>query len=250
MSYRQPKFLAHAIAIHSQQALDAAFARCQATPSCNQAFPEIESEFKLLSNRLQEDPVPLTIQHPVTGKRTEMELTYPHLMMWVRFSLYATETTALIPLTVHQAVTTENYLPIAANALRMLHNITTSLNYGMHNAVMCTEDAPFFDSSDVDYSAMDETYIGRQMFDNLKAMCDIWPEGDRHEDIKQKLVSDIPTLLLSGEVDPITPPAWAERAMEHLSNAKHIIAPGQGHGTLARGCMPKLMLGFHRNTGA
>ena len=232
------------IAIHSQLALDAAFDRCAETPSCNSAFPNVSQDFARLSQQLKDQPVPLTIQHPVTGERTEMELTYPHLMMWLRFSLYASETTALIPLTIHQAISNNNYLPIASNALRMLHNITTALNYGMHNAVMCTEDAPFFDPATVDYDALDATYIGRQMYDQLGAMCGVWPEGFRHADIKETLASEVPTLLLSGEVDPITPPTWAERAQQQLSVAKHIIAPGQGHGVLARGCIPKLILEF------
>lgn len=232
------------IAIHSQQALDAAFNRCAETPSCNDAFPELAYEFHKLRTTLQDASVPLVIQHPVTGAQTDIELTYPHLMMWIRFSLYATETAALIPLTVHQAVTADNYLPIAANALRMVHDITNALNYGMHNAVMCTEDAPFYQQDLIDFEAMERTYIGRQMLDSLQAMCDIWPRGVIHDDLKRPLASAVPTLLLSGEVDPITPPAWAERAMQQLTNARHIIAPGQGHGTLARGCIPRLILEF------
>ena len=65
-----------------------------------------------------------------------------------------------------------------------------------------------------------------------------------HEGMKEPLISDIPTLVLSGEFDPITPPAWGDAVMPGLSRAKHIVATGQGHGIFARGCVPKLVLEF------
>ena len=48
-------------------------------------------------------------------------------------------------------------------------------------------------------------------------------------------------LLLSGEADPVTPPAYAEQVLKHLPNGRHLVAKGQGHGTLGVGCMPKLL---------
>ena len=232
------------IAIHSQQTLDAVLANCAEDGACNKAFPRLDANLSTLRQTLTTAPVPLTLYHPITGERTELELTYQHLMLWLRFSLYAPETSALIPLVIHEAATKQEYLPIAANALRMLHNITTALTYGMHNAVVCTEDAPFYDGVEIDYDAMDASYIGRQMFDVLKTMCSVWPQGTRNAEIKAPLESAVPTLVLSGELDPITPPAWGDKVMPGLSRAKHLVAPGQGHGVLARGCIPRLALDF------
>ena len=62
--------------------------------------------------------------------------------------------------------------------------------------------------------------------------------------MKKPVESGVPTLVLSGEFDPITPPAWGEAVLPGLTNSTHIVAPGQGHGTIARGCMPRLILDF------
>jgi pimeloyl-ACP methyl ester carboxylesterase len=52
-------------------------------------------------------------------------------------------------------------------------------------------------------------------------------------------------LLLSGELDPVTPPAYAERVIAGgLSNARHLVGPGQGHGIAAVGCVPRLIREF------
>ncbi|MEZ4660112.1 MAG: alpha/beta hydrolase [Caldilineaceae bacterium] len=44
------------------------------------------------------------------------------------------------------------------------------------------------------------------------------------------VVSDIPTLLFSGDYDPITPPQYAEKLLPTLSNAQHVIFPSGEHG--------------------
>jgi pimeloyl-ACP methyl ester carboxylesterase len=232
------------VALNSQQTLDAVFDRCTATASCDERFPNLRDDFIRLSEQLKQQPVPLTLQHPVTGSPTDTEVTYGHLAIWIRLALYAPSTTALIPLIIDQAANEGNYLPIAASALRMLHQLTDSMNYGMHNAVVCTEDAPFYNDADEDFTALGQTYLGREMYDSLKAMCSVWPAGVIDESMKVPVTSDVPTLILSGEFDPITPPAYGEAVLQRLSNAKHVIAPGQGHGTIASGCIPKLILNF------
>jgi hypothetical protein len=51
--------------------------------------------------------------------------------------------------------------------------------------------------------------------------------------------------LLSGELDPVTPPEYAERIVRTgLTNARHLVAPGQGHGIAAIGCVPRLIREF------
>ncbi len=232
------------IAVHSQDVFDAIVGRCQTDLRCNESFPDVANKFARVRDRLSQTSIAMTLQHPVTGADTDLELTYGHLAAWLRFALYSPEMSALVPLIIHEAAENENYIPVAANALRLLHDINASLNYGMHNAVVCTEDTPYLDDAAVDFTQLENTYIGREMYDTLKVLCTSWPEGVRDAALKAPLTSDIPTLVLSGEFDPITPPAWGEEVMPGLSNAKHIVAPGQGHGTIARGCIPRLILDF------
>jgi fermentation-respiration switch protein FrsA (DUF1100 family) len=55
------------------------------------------------------------------------------------------------------------------------------------------------------------------------------------------VVSDKPVLILSGADDPITPPSWGDHVAQYLSNSKHFVVPGAGHGSTSRGCVPKLI---------
>jgi acetyl esterase/lipase len=65
------------------------------------------------------------------------------------------------------------------------------------------------------------------------------------EDFKTPVASDKPVLLLSGDFDPITPPAYADRvAAEGLRNSVHVVGRGQGHGLITVGCVPRILRAF------
>ena len=83
-----------------------------------------------------------------------------------------------------------------------------------------------------------------QMVEAIQEQCAIWPHAQRPADFRTPLGGDIPTLVLEGELDPVTPPRYGEAVIKHLGNAKLIVAKGQGHNVIGRGCLPKLVAGF------
>jgi pimeloyl-ACP methyl ester carboxylesterase len=63
-------------------------------------------------------------------------------------------------------------------------------------------------------------------------------------DLHSPLRSAVPTLLLSGEADPVTPPADAERLARGLARHRHLVLAGEGHGQVITGCVPRLLAEF------
>ena len=106
-------------------------------------------------------------------------------------------------------------------------------------SVICSEDYPFFDDAEIE-RRNDGTYIGTVQINSLRKLCPRWPRGDIPGDFKDALRTDIPVLLLSGEADPVTPPSNGELVLSTLKNALHLIAPGQGHMIVHRGCISSL----------
>ncbi|MEM1229849.1 MAG: alpha/beta hydrolase [Pseudomonadota bacterium] len=233
------------ISENAQQILDSIFARCAGAPSCEAAFPALPQTFTALSAQLKVKPPTLSLPHPTTGETASLTLSYAHLAVAIRLMTYAPETAALIPLLISQAAREKNYVPLAAQALRITDQLTDALSYGMHNAVVCTEDVPHYDfDPQARADSLASTFLGGEQLASLVAICEQWPQGFIDPDFHAPLQTDLPTLLLSGEFDPITPPANAEQALATLSNARHLIAPGQGHGVIARGCVPNLLSQF------
>ncbi len=76
------------------------------------------------------------------------------------------------------------------------------------------------------------------------AACTVWPAADLPAGYFEPVRSDAPTLLLSGALDPVTPPRWGEEVLRGLGNARHVVAPGAGHGVLVRGCTADVIARF------
>ncbi len=236
--------LGPAIALDAQAALLRIYARCAGDPACAERFPAPLAALDELRSRLGETPVDVVIDDPVSGERRVQRLSDIEVAVAVRLMSYSPLTAALLPLYIDSALNEQRYEPLAAQVRLIESSFVEALSIGMHNSVVCTEDAPWFDEAGVDRAALGETYLGTLTFDALATSCDAWPRGVIDDDFKQPLASDIPTLLLSGENDPITPPAYGERAAAGLSRSLHLTGPGQGHGLAPLGCVPRVMAEF------
>ena len=228
------------IATESQRAIDSVFARCAATPSCDERFPEISDDFALLLGVLAEQPVTVDLQHPVTAKREIVEFSGDHFVAAIRLLLYNPRTVALLPLLISDAANGD-FAPLAAQFYMVVESLSESLNIGMHNAVMCTEDAPFIDWDGVDQNAINASYMGPVQLEAIHTMCSVWPRGVLDDNLREPLATDKPVLLLSGGADPITPPYFAELAAVDMQNSWQVVGENQGHGLAAVGCMPRVI---------
>lgn len=228
------------IATESQLAIDSVFARCAEDTNCNERFPDVAGDFEVLRGALAESSVAVEYLHPVTGQREVIDFSEDHLAGAVRLLLYNPRTVALLPLVISEAAD-GNFVPLAAQFDMVASSLADALSIGMHNAVMCTEDAPFIDWGSLDTEAINNSYIGPLQLESIKTMCSIWPRGVLDDDLRTPLSSDLPVLLLSGTADPITPPRYADLAAVDLRNSWHIIGEDQGHGLAAVGCMPRVI---------
>ncbi len=231
------------IAIEAQQALNAIFARCDVNESCATRFPDIAGKFAQLKSRLIDAPVTVDISDPVTGQRESVRFGHGELAGALRILSYHPSTTALIPLLIHEAAA-GNYGPLASQYRMVVSSLSDALSIGMHNAVVCTEDAPLFDPYAVDRAALEATYMGPVQLDALEAICSVWPAGALDDGLHVPITTDLPVLLLSGDADPVTPPAFAELAAAGMTNSRHLVGIDQGHGQAARPCIPEIMADF------
>jgi pimeloyl-ACP methyl ester carboxylesterase len=231
------------IAIEAQRALERVFARCAADLQCDQRFPKLADQFAHVDARLRRNPVAVALPDPVTGEINNIDVTRNHLVMMTRMLSYSARTASLLPLLIHEAATRGNYGPLAAQALMAGEDLERMIAMGMHNAVVCSEDAPFF-SGAVERVALEKSYIGPVMVDGMTALCEVWPRGAVDSDFHEPLHSKVPALLLSGEFDPATPPDYGATAAAGFEQHLHLVIPGQGHGQTDLPCVQRLLRDF------
>jgi pimeloyl-ACP methyl ester carboxylesterase len=228
------------IATEAQLALDNILLRCTNDDTCAARFPNLQQTFLDLRAQLEEQPVVVDLTDPVTGRRQLVEFGPGELAGAIRLLAYSATSIATMPLLIHEAAN-GNFEPLAAQFHMIAASMAEALAMGMHNAVMCSEDVPFYDRDAIDFDALKASYIGIIQLDAIEAMCSVWPTGPVDPDFREPLATDVPVLLLSGEVDPITPPRYAALAMVDLERARHLTGIQQGHGQAGIGCMPRLI---------
>lgn len=222
-----------------QRAMDGIFARCAANHDCNAAFPDLSASLtKLLSAHTE--PVSITVAHPTTATPTKVVVSRDTLASTLHALSYASETAALIPLLVHFGAATGELEPLAAQSLIMADSMKVAV--GMHFAVVCSEDAPFLDPAGIAEDGA-TSYLGSAAARRYIEACKAWPRADVSAD-RVPVASNVPVLLLSGELDPVTPPANAARAARTLPNSLQLTLMGEAHGALLRGCTRRIVSDF------
>jgi pimeloyl-ACP methyl ester carboxylesterase len=228
------------VARDAQHALDRLYADCASDADCQRAFPDARQRFEALLARLGGSGLEVQLAHPRTGLPTSLRIERAGLAGAVRNLLYVPQLAGLLPLAVERALGGDFGAFIAsADAFARGVNVST----GMFMSIVCAEDVPRFDDRQVEELTRD-TFLGGQWLTELRAECAAWPAAQLPESYFEPVSSDVPSLLLSGELDPVTPPSWGELVARGLSRSRHVVVPGAGHGTTSLGCLPELEARF------
>lgn len=229
--------------LHSQNSLDALFERCESDTGCAEAFPNLASSTNQLFASLKATARVVDYENLSRGALESITFTDQHLAASVRLLSYTSYGTAILPSMLHDAAVNNNLAPFARQVAIQESQLGGSIASGMHAAVICTEDAPFIKTL-TNRDELKKTYLGDFIIDAMETGCKPWPQGVIDDDFNDPVTGDTPVLALSGSVDPITPPAYAELAISELTNTRHIVNPHQAHTQAPLGCTPTIMFQF------
>ena len=208
---------------HAWQSL---VARCRADAACAAAYPTLDADFRQLLTQLENNPV---LSVPASGEQPAARITVTRGLFAEAFRnvLYTPEGSAQAPALVRQLLDGDR-LRLAAIALSGRTVLGGErLAAGFFLSVSCTEDVPYL-SKRADAAAA-PTFGGAYRLEQQRAACREWPRGRVSRQHRQPTRSAIPTLLLSGEWDPVTPPAFGDEVVRGLPNGVHVVIRNNGH---------------------
>jgi pimeloyl-ACP methyl ester carboxylesterase len=219
---------------NSQRAMQVLFNGCAADMPCAENYPDLETVFWTLYDRLNASPayIPIVTRD---GEQVSLLLTGDRLYDWVFGWLYTLEDIQSIPYWLYLLYDgdTDNPEVIRAGLLQESHVL--AIDTGMYYAVQCSEELSLTDRDA--FSLLPEQfprlrdYIARNIEVNgqLQDGCAVWNTLPPNYLEDEPVVSEVPVLLLAGEYDPITPPQWAELAAETLPNSfSYTLSVGHG----------------------
>ena len=215
-------------------------AACAKEPGCANLYPQLKRLVEELLTSLDKQPRTIMLPDARTGIPREMPITKDGVLMAVFSSLYVPEMVALLPALLAHAKQ-GNYSPLMAATSSFADFADEKIFAGMRFSVVCAEDVPRVGISTKELAG--DPFGGLFMREFAKA-CEDWPRGKIATDFDQPVISDKPVLILSGGLDPVTPPSFGEEVKKNLSNSLHLVANNIGHGVSVRGCAPRLIKKF------
>jgi pimeloyl-ACP methyl ester carboxylesterase len=218
----------------SEVQLNVAIAACEQSKACAKAYPNLSATLDALLSKLRTAPQAVTLNHPATGKPLSGTVTDRTVISFLWPLLYQPEAARLIPTLIHSAAA-GNFAPMAATATASSIS-ETDLSVVQRFAVMCAEDM------------LGRSAPAMQRFKSLSDLfygfCKTLPHGKVAPEFFEPTTSDIPTLLFSGTLDPVTPPSQGTLAAKTLAQSKHVVVGGMGHIVSVHPCSRRLMSKF------
>ena len=219
--------------VDGRAAMQALFRDCAAEKACATAHPALAAHWDSLLASL---PKPIDVADPVTGRPLHATLTAEAVRGLVHSPLYTPALGAMLPHAIDEAASGRFGPMLALSAGN--GTLPTDLSEGMHFSVVCAEDMPRMPSV-----AGPEGDLGAQGL--YRAVCAHWPRGDVPDAFYTIPRSASPVLLMSGGLDPVTPPRHAERVAKALGpNARSVVVANNGHNVTAIACMRDAVFRF------
>lgn len=224
------------------------FEHCATQPTCDEAYPDLATTFSSMVTSLTTLPVSLQLSDDSTylldGRRA--------VELFGTLS-YSAENIVFIPELIRQL--SNGQLGTIGEVVELLNGApqgVPGLAVGLYLSIVCSEYAAFSSVADVEASiaqlepALREGFSADQSFE----FCNAWDVPSAAAAEREPIDSNIPTLVLAGSYDPVTPPEWGERVLQGLPNGVFEQVEAAGHAVFASSCGLRMIQAFWDNPGA
>ncbi|HEU4851911.1 MAG TPA: alpha/beta fold hydrolase [Telluria sp.] len=225
----------------AQAALNALFSQCREDKVCARAFPRLSEEFAELAARVAKGSVEINVADPRTAEPLKQKMSNARFVRTVHSILYSPVDSRSLPYLIHSAYQGRWGPFIARSNVMSDFSSDEDLSTMLHLAVVCAEDVPRLDAGAL---AADSgaSFMKASVTDNMIKACPLMNVPAVPLAAPSRI--DVPVLMLSGALDPVTPPRRAESAARHMSKVQHFVVANAGHGISPLGCAPRLLREF------
>ena len=227
----------------AQASLSMIWEDCRTNTACNKAYPSIQNEFAELMARWKDKPITYEL-NDASGSKQTLLISWNAFHTKIRRLMYAPSGIRKVPYLIHEAW--KGNLQPFIDLFPKGKEIDNFIAEGLYLCVTCTEDVPFIQTGEID-SLTSGTFMGAYRIDQQKQACANWVQGTIPTGFLQPVAASIPTLIVTGNFDPVTPPSMSREIMKTLSNGQLVEIPYMSHtfdGLNNESCFDNLVIEF------
>ena len=240
-----------ALAESSVASLSALAAACSTSELCSGYNADVVATTESLIQRLDHEPIEVTLSSGESGlgESVDVVLDGTRLAEFSFLLLYSEARLRYLPAVLDGIDAGDESAArwLASVGTRTMVSSYAANDEGTFFAVQCNDRLPFSDGAGEDLAPFPAAIASAPLVDS----CPAWDQAGAPAVAGEAVSSDIPTLLLSGEFDPITPAAFAETTAQRLTNSTVVTQRGRGHGIwIGNDCIASIVLEFVAEPGS
>lgn len=216
--------------VYLARSLQILFEYCKQDQDCLKSFNDLESDLVQLLNRIEKKPVPLPTHIQQKIGEGSYYVTADMILSGLFILLYDNKGIEIVTLLIHQ-LAQGNYW-IAQNMAQSIANTFAAGDFDINFIIFNNDGKPdplsLFPGQRKELAELFFRYLDSGSEARLNMF---WPQlrGAMQASHEVWETLDIPVLLISGELDPITPPAHGDEFSKYFANHAHHVIPGSGH---------------------
>lgn len=228
-------------------ALTNLFSACATDATCSATYPDLHAVFSRVVARLSNRPVSINTTDPATGQTITQAVDGNTLVQILHEGMYYTSELGALPLLLYQ-INDGNYA-ILSQILSDNIGTNESVSDGVYYSVECSDMVRALTADQISASMNgvlpEIAHAEKSQVADSQNVCRDWPGSNFNQPPLDPLYSDLPTLVLGADFDPITPPLYSREVNANLSNSTYVELPADAHASaLSDSCSFSLMVGF------
>ncbi|MEM9678678.1 MAG: alpha/beta fold hydrolase [Bacteroidota bacterium] len=207
-------------------ALKKLFEDCKEDSNCRVKYPQLKANFYSIYNRLATQPIRMKLNG------NDFVINQQDFLLILHQLMYSENTIAFIPFLIN-SIYDKDYSELT-QVMRLFKTRMNSINIAVYWSIMKSDESHFDNEKLLRKDAQNnpELTSGLSLFAIDAEVYKQWPSSGKSSKALETVTSDIPTLLIGGDFDPITPPDNAFKAARHLKNSQTVIFKNGSHSTI------------------
>lgn len=223
------------------RALDRVSAVCATDPACRGAVGDLDAAIAATVDRLADQPEEVTVQ-PLAGEEATITYTPSAFLSSLFVLFYQTELTSVLPAFVDHAADGD-LEPLARLVATLEHQLEGTVATGMQMSMICSGEGalatPEDALADVDSPLVQQHWYPADLFgEPIDAACQRWNVDHVYDPADTTLDNDVPTLIVTGGLDHVTPPRLGQQVHDALPTSHLVEVAGAAHQPLETLSLP------------